>query len=137
MATLNGGNLPSVKMEDASSMMIKDELMDDAPSPDMEDDIYEDAGDLDFTNAQKRVWLSHIPRSLWETLSTLNGNDEIEIGILRIEGPENNPSRASLHLSKDAKSNADPRLDQPKTPRERSTIPVTSERVQSATLEQG
>ena len=94
MATLNGG-LPSLKVEDASSMMIKDEAMDDALSPYMEDDIYEDAGDLDFTNAEKRVWLSHIPRSLWETLSTLEGDDEIEIGTLRVEGTESQPSRVS------------------------------------------
>ena len=95
MATLNGG-LPSLKVEDASSMMIKDEPMEDALSPSMEDDIYEDAGDLDFTNAQKRVWLSHIPRSLWETLSTLDGDDEIEIGTLRVEGSDSQPSRVSL-----------------------------------------
>lgn len=94
MATLNSG-LPSVKIEDASSMMIKDEAMEDALSPYMEEDIYEDAGDLDFANAQKKVWLSHIPRSLWETLSTMEGDDEIEIGTLRVEGPENQPSRVS------------------------------------------
>lgn len=94
MATLNGG-LPSVKVEDASSMMIKDETMDDALSPYMEDDIYEDAGDLDFSNAEQRVWLSHIPISLWETLSALEGDDEIEIGTLRVEGPESQPSRVS------------------------------------------
>lgn len=95
MATLNGG-LPSVKAEDASSMVIKDEPVEDALSPYMEEDIYEDAGDLDFTNAQKRVWLSHIPRALWETLSTLEGDDEIEIGTLRVEGPESQPSRVSI-----------------------------------------
>ena len=93
MATLNGGSLPSFKVENASSTMIKDEPMDDALSPYMEDDIYEDAGDLDFTNAQKRVWLSHIPQTLWDTLSTLDGDDEIEIGTLRVEGSEEQPSR--------------------------------------------
>jgi transcription initiation factor TFIIF subunit beta len=94
MTTLHGG-LPSVKVEDASSMMIKDETMEDALSPYMEEDIYEDAGDLDFANAQKKVWLSHIPRSLWETLSTMEGDDEIEIGTLRVEGSESQPTRVS------------------------------------------
>lgn len=77
-------------------MDIKDEPMDDALSP--EDDIYEDAGDLEFTGVHQSVWLTHLPKSLWETLSTLDGDDEIEIGTLRVEGSDKQPTRISFRL---------------------------------------
>jgi transcription initiation factor TFIIF subunit beta len=59
-----------------------------------EDDLYEeDAGDLDFSQAQQQLWLSHIPRSLWETWSSINDDEEIEIGTIRVEGTETDPRR--------------------------------------------
>ncbi|KIW95232.1 uncharacterized protein Z519_03816 [Cladophialophora bantiana CBS 173.52] len=100
MATLQGAGIPRVKLEPAPDENVKLEPMDDTPSPyvDEDDDIYEDAGDLDFSQAQQQLWLSHIPRTLWETLSKLQDDDEIEIGKIRVEGPESNPSRVSLLL---------------------------------------
>ncbi|OJJ46126.1 hypothetical protein ASPZODRAFT_133124 [Penicilliopsis zonata CBS 506.65] len=64
-----------------------------------EDDIYEDAGDLDFSNAAKDVWLSRIPRPLWEHWSKLDDDEEIQIGTIRIEGPLNDIKRVSLRLA--------------------------------------
>jgi hypothetical protein len=88
--------LPATAFPIMADPLIKDEPMDDAPSP--EEDIYEDAGDLDFSNASQQVWLSHIPKSLWETLSTAPDEEEIEIGVLRVERSDENqpPSRVSI-----------------------------------------
>jgi transcription initiation factor TFIIF subunit beta len=62
----------------------------DSPSPfvDEDEDMYEDAGDLDFSRVGQSMWLSHIPRSLWEALAKLDDVDEIEIGTIRTEGAD-------------------------------------------------
>jgi transcription initiation factor TFIIF subunit beta len=53
-----------------------------------DDDIYEDTGDLDFTDAAQDVWLTRVPRMLWENLSRLDEDEEIQIGTVRVEsGP--------------------------------------------------
>ena len=100
MATLQGSGVSRVKLESLpdANVDIKPEPMDDTPSPymDEDDDMYEDTGDLDFSQSQQQLWLSHIPRQLWETLSRLQDDDEIEIGTVRVEGPETNPSRVSV-----------------------------------------
>ena len=92
---MNGATIPSVKVERVPSPHVKPEPGDAEPSPYMdEDDLYEeDAGDLDFSQAQQQLWLSHIPRSLWETWSSLNDDEEIEIGAIRVEGTEAEPRR--------------------------------------------
>jgi hypothetical protein len=93
--TMNGATIPTVKVERVPSPHVKPEPGDTAPSPYMdEDDLYEeDAGDLDFSQAQQQLWLSHIPRSLWETWSSINDDEEIEIGTIRVEGMETDPRR--------------------------------------------
>jgi transcription initiation factor TFIIF subunit beta len=58
-----------------------------------EDDDPLEAADLDFSNAQQQLWLTQIPRFLWETWSTIGLDEEIEIGTVRVEGPEQNPQR--------------------------------------------
>jgi hypothetical protein len=92
---MNGATIPTVKVEHVPSPHVKPEPLDTSPSPYMdEDDLYEeDAGDLDFSQAQQQLWLSHIPRSLWETWSSLSDDEEIEIGTLRVEGTEIEPRR--------------------------------------------
>jgi transcription initiation factor TFIIF subunit beta len=92
---------PQVKPDpDASTPYIK-------PDPDNKDtvladvddeDLYEDAGDLDFANATQSLWLSRIPRSLWEHWSKLDDDEEIQIGTIRIEGEANDIKRVSQAL---------------------------------------
>lgn len=97
MTSMPGSVIPQVKVENAD-VNIKNEAMDvDMPSPyvDEDEDGFEDTGDLDFSQAQQQLWLSHIPRSLWEALSKLEDDDEIDLGTIRVEGPENNPHRVS------------------------------------------
>lgn len=62
-----------------------------------DDDIYEDAGDLDFSNAAQNVWLSRIPRSLWENWSHIDEEEEIELGTIRIEGDPKDIKRVGCH----------------------------------------
>lgn len=87
---------------DPDSMYIK-------PDPDNKDtvladiddeDIYEDAGDLDFTSANNNVWLSRLPRSLWEHWSQIDDDEEIEIGTMRIEGEPGDLKRVRDELSR-------------------------------------
>lgn len=68
---------------------------DDAgPSPYMDDDDPdEDAGDLDFSNVIQNLWLTKLPSSLWEILSDLKDDAEIELGTLRVEGSLEAPKR--------------------------------------------
>lgn len=92
---MNGATIPTVKVERAPSPHVKPEPGNTVPSPYMdEDDLYEeDPGDLDFSQAQQQLWLSHIPRSLWETWSSISDDEEIDIGTIRVEGMETDPRR--------------------------------------------
>ncbi|RMD40937.1 hypothetical protein DV735_g4181, partial [Chaetothyriales sp. CBS 134920] len=98
MAALSSGPVPIVKVEDD---VVKDEPMEDDAVPYM-DDPDDEGGDLDFTGAKQEVWLGHVPRTLWGVLSklgTIDDDDEIEIGTIRVEGPESRPQRVSLLLN--------------------------------------
>ena len=64
-----------------------------------EEDLYEDAGDLDFTSANQSVWLSRLPKQLWEHWAHLNDDDEIEIGTMRVEGPPEDIKRVSRYCT--------------------------------------
>ncbi|PYH41220.1 transcription factor IIF subunit TFG2 [Aspergillus saccharolyticus JOP 1030-1] len=82
------------------------------PDPDSKDtvladiddeDLYEDAGDLDFSQAQRSVWLSRLPRSLWEhwakITNDLDDDEEIQVGTMRVEGTPNDIKRVSLRIN--------------------------------------
>ena len=86
----------SVKTED----VVKDEPLDESMSPYMEDmdDVTEDAGDLDFSQGNRPLWLGHLPRSLWESLAQADDNDEIDLGVIRVEGPQDNPKLSARPL---------------------------------------
>ncbi|KAL4889318.1 transcription initiation factor IIF, beta subunit-domain-containing protein [Aspergillus ambiguus] len=94
--------VPQVKQDpDAATPYIKTDPDDkDTVLADIDDeDLYEDAGDLDFSSAGQNVWLSRLPRSLWEYWSKLDDDEEIQIGTIRIEGPPNDIKRVSLRLN--------------------------------------
>ncbi|PLB50742.1 hypothetical protein P170DRAFT_435925 [Aspergillus steynii IBT 23096] len=92
---------PPIKQDpDASSPYIKADPDDkDTVLADVDDeDIFDDDGDLDFSNAAQNVWLSRIPRQLWENWDKLDDDEEIQVGTIRIEGPGNDIKRISLRL---------------------------------------
>ena len=51
-----------------------------------DEDIYEDAGDLDFTYASQGLYLTRLPKMLWDNWSQLDNEQEIRLGTVRIEG---------------------------------------------------
>ena len=57
-----------------------------SPSAQSDEDLYEDAGDLDYANAISGVYLTRIPRYLWENWSKLDDEEEIRLGTIRMEG---------------------------------------------------
>ena len=94
--------VPQVKQDpDASSPFVKSdpESKEATLAALEEEDLYEDAGDLDFTNAAQSVWLSRIPRSLWEHWSKLDDDEEIQVGTIRIEGDPSDIKRVCLFSS--------------------------------------
>jgi transcription initiation factor TFIIF subunit beta len=85
--------------QDPDAMYIKDDPdSKDTVLADIDDeDLYEDAGDLDFTLAGQNVWMSRLPRQLWEHWSQLDDDEEIEIGTVRIEGDVNDLKRVRFN----------------------------------------
>ncbi|KAI9740363.1 MAG: hypothetical protein M1834_004942 [Cirrosporium novae-zelandiae] len=73
-----------------------------------DDDLYEDTGDVDFSNAGREVWLTRIPKFLWERWSKLDDDEEIHLGTVRIEHPANQKEPiVSLRLFDNLPQNAD------------------------------
>jgi transcription initiation factor TFIIF subunit beta len=72
------GSTPFIKPDPDTKESLLDALSDE--------DIYEDAGDLDFSNAGQSVWLTRIPKALWEHWAHLDDDEEIQIGTVRVEG---------------------------------------------------
>lgn len=56
-----------------------------SPMPFADDDIYEDAGDLEFNSDTRfeKVYLSRVPKFLWESWSKLDDDAEIQLGTIR------------------------------------------------------
>ena len=105
MASLHDRPIPSVKVEAAREDAVKQEDEDvDMPSPYMDDDAEDETPDLDFKQAQQQLWISQVPRELWDIWSKLGDDAEIEIGTLRVEGSDSNPSRVSLNPQTQANS---------------------------------
>lgn len=71
-----------------------------APSLGRYDDLYEDTGDLDMTHATQDVWLSRVPRPLWENWAHLDEDEEIQVGTVRIEGTPRDIKRVCHILSR-------------------------------------
>lgn len=93
MTTSNGANIPTVKLEadriafDGDEPRIKQDpdLIGASPAALSDDDIYEDAGDLDFGSAHQAVWLTRLPKFLWENWSKIDDDEEIQLGTIRVE----------------------------------------------------
>ncbi|KAL8733976.1 MAG: hypothetical protein Q9166_001737 [cf. Caloplaca sp. 2 TL-2023] len=70
-----------------------------SPAAHSDEDMYEDAGDLDFSRAAQGLYLTRIPKYLWESWSNLDGDEEIQIGTVRVEGALEDVKRMSLILA--------------------------------------
>ncbi|KAM0794674.1 transcription initiation factor IIF, beta subunit-domain-containing protein [Usnea florida] len=110
MTTAYGSDVPSVKVENP----MNDHTPHIKPDPDStgaspaahtDDDLYEDAGDLEFGGADKGLYLTRVPKFLWERWSQLDDNQEVTIGTVRVEGGPENLKRMSILLSPDVAQN--------------------------------
>ena len=103
MATSFKTDVPTIKVEagprHSQDAHIKPDpdALGASPSALSEDDIYEDAGDLDFAEADQNVFLTRLPKFLWEIWSKLDDEDEIQIGRIRLESQPGEIKRVSSH----------------------------------------
>ena len=91
MTSTYGSDVPSIKVENpmnGQTPLIKPEPDSTGASPaaHTDDDVYEDAGDLEFAGADQGLYLTRLPKFLWERWSQLDENQEITIGAVRVEG---------------------------------------------------
>ena len=106
MTSMYGADALSIKVESAQhaangqDVRVKPDpdSLGASPGPQLEDDIYEDAGDLDFTGADHGFYLTKLPKFLWDSLSKLDANQEIQVGTIRVEGEMDDIKRVGLHL---------------------------------------
>lgn len=94
---MHGAGTPGVKMEADSEMgngWIKAEA-ETSSAMQMDEDIYEDAGDLDFAAASQDLYLTRLPKMLWDSWSQLDNEQEIRLGTVRVEGSLNEVKRVS------------------------------------------
>ena len=92
MAPLYGTDSPAFKLEPNSQvtngeqprMRMETESAPASPSAHSDEDIYEDAGGL---------YLTRIPKFLWETWAKLKDDDEIRLGTIRVEGSSDDLKR--------------------------------------------
>lgn len=92
--------MTSVKMESTPTIKPDPDTKDASPGAMSEDDIYEDTGDLDFSGADQKVWLTKIPRFLYDNWAKLDDDEEIQIGTVRVEngGPVDMQRVSSFQL---------------------------------------
>lgn len=91
--------MSSIKRELDNAPSIKvDPDIKDSPMTGVSDELDEDAGDLDFSNSAQSVWLSRIPRALWENWNSIDEDEEVQIGTIRIEGTPDDTKRVRSRL---------------------------------------
>lgn len=109
------GPVPTFKVEGIDAHVKVEDVMPDSPTA--LSDTYMDDGDFDdpalnFDNISQQLWMSRLPKYLWETLAKIGDpkaldqalanipdEQEIDLGTIRIEGNLEKPDRVSLKLS--------------------------------------
>lgn len=86
---------PQIKPDSDSTPTIKEEpdTKEGVAGILSDEDIYEDTGDLDLSDSSKNVWLTRIPRDLWENWAAMDDDEEVQIGTVRVEGPPEDVKR--------------------------------------------
>ena len=102
---MNGTGVPLVKVEqdDTAPVSVEHQVKPEpdslagTPSALSDDDIYEDAGDLDFSNIAN-VHLLRLPKWLWENWANIDDDEQIELGVVRVENLDNNEQKVATRL---------------------------------------
>ena len=66
-----------------------------SPSPGGNNLYEDDQGDIDFSHYQTNMFLARLPKYLWQSWDSLDDDEEIEIGTLRVEGSAESPTGVS------------------------------------------
>ena len=74
-----------VKVED--DVNIKQEAESTAPLAFMDDDEDEDTGELRIPNPLNGIYLTWVPRMLWDSWASINEDEEIQVGLVRVFSP--------------------------------------------------
>jgi transcription initiation factor TFIIF subunit beta len=106
MTTIHGTSTP-IKSEigtqhangEESKVKLEPDILGASPGVQSDEDLYEDAGDLDFSNAIQGIYLTRIPRFLWENWSKLDDDQEIQLGTVRVEGTGGDVRRVRRYLN--------------------------------------
>ncbi len=106
MTTIHGTGTP-IKSEfgtqhangEESKVKLEPDVLGASPGVQSDEDLYEDAGDLDFSNAIQGIYLTRIPRFLWENWSKLDDDQEIQLGTVRVEGTGGDVRRVRRYLN--------------------------------------
>ena len=98
MTTTYSSDLPSIKVENptngqTSHVKPEPDSITNSPATHTDDDLYEDAGDLDFAGADQGLFLTRVPKFLWERWSQLDESQEVTIGMVRVQGGLANAKR--------------------------------------------
>ena len=106
MASSYAGEGPGIKAE-SNTLSVNETELHIKSDPDSkgvspaalsDEDIYEeDPGDLDFSGAAEGVYLTRIPKFLWENWAKLAEDQEIQLGTVRIEGTPGDVKRVCHH----------------------------------------
>lgn len=91
MTTAYVPEVPSIQVENpinGQTPLIKPEpdSIGASPAAHTDDDLYEDAGDLEFAGSDQGLYLTRVPKFIWERWSQLDDNQEVTIGTVRVEG---------------------------------------------------
>lgn len=103
MTTTYAPEVPSIKVENpinGQTPLVKPDpdSIGASPAAHTDDDLYEDAGDLEFAGSDQGLYLTRVPKFLWERWSQLDDNQEVTIGTVRVEGGPENVKRVR-HIS--------------------------------------
>jgi transcription initiation factor TFIIF subunit beta len=84
-----------VKME--IEPQIKQDPESFTPGGFMDDDLYEDTGELNMPPRHTAdIWLTRVPKWLWESLATAGDDEEIEVGKIAMWDDAHGNSRVGL-----------------------------------------
>ena len=77
--------MDGVKTEEKNE--VKQELTSTASPGFMDEDVDEDTGELNIPSTLRGIWLTWIPRMLWDSWASLSEDEEIQIGLVRVWSP--------------------------------------------------
>ncbi|KAF2459933.1 transcription initiation factor IIF, beta subunit [Lineolata rhizophorae] len=92
-----------VKME--GDAIIKPEPDTESPGTFLDDDDYEDTGELNIPKDLNSIWLTRVPKWLWEALSKVDDDEEVKIGTIKVwnapgdQGEQEHKMKLSLERS--------------------------------------